>query len=531
MADSIKSMKDKLKANIGKIKNRSKEKASETKNDLAKKYDSGVGKVQSTALADKMADMSDGLTKKNEKELLENKDSTFRKVRKVFINGTVLITPFIIGIPIKMVDDAIQRNVDLKNAEEYDKIFERELLWVDSEIAKRRKEGKEVKDLVKYRESIKNAKAKNDAYIKKIQKDKEKQDESTKATKEALDVRNNFDSLTPFQKFTYIKPDHFESMEAFDNALVESFTDLLYDAATHIQYPKVNPVEETTTVQPEPEKEINTEGRKSAFIATEGFFINSVIGDKALQGSIRTSCTSGGKACFTNGTYDKVNIFTFDYEKKFGKKVTESIIRPINQRLAALVETLNRKISSTGCEMVIEGTTFEPQIILKEESITKHAENAVRKGVHVARDVAPNESPIKKAERATEPLDNAINSIIGKFRDAMKSDTKEKIVGGSEYRFKAVRIIAKCIAYGGLAVLVHPAVAAIAFLGKMAFDKHIDVKERAKIVNDLQTELEVTKEKIKDADSKGDNENKYKLMRIEKSLENEINRIKLHQDK
>ena len=113
----------------------------------------------------------------------------------------------------------------------------------------------------------------------------------------------------------------------------------------------------------------------------------------------------------------------------------------------------------------------------------------------------------------------------------MKSDTKEKIVSGSEYRFKAVRIIAKCIAYGGLAVLVHPAVAAIAFLGNMAFDKHIDVKERAKIVNDLQTELEVTKEKIKDADSKGDNENKYKLMRIEKSLENEINRIKLHQDK
>ena len=148
MADSIKSMKDKLKANIGKIKNRSKEKASETKNDLAKKYDSGVGKVQSTALADKMADMSDGLTKKNEKELLENKDSTFRKVRKVFINGTVLITPFIIGIPIKMVDDAIQRNVDLKNAEEYDKIFERELLWVDSEIAKRRKEGKEVNRFV-----------------------------------------------------------------------------------------------------------------------------------------------------------------------------------------------------------------------------------------------------------------------------------------------------------------------------------------------------------------------------------------------
>lgn len=530
MTNAVNSLKNKLKSQIGKVKHHVSDKAHNAKENAAKKYDSGVGKIQSTTLADKMADMSEGLTKRNEEELLKNKDSTFRKIRSVLVKGTVLITPFIIGIPVKMIDDAIQRNVDLKNAEEYNNVYERELLWTEKEIAKRRKEGKDVKDLVKYRESVKKAKIKTDRYIKQLEADKEKQEKAEKATKEALAVKSNYNSLTAMEKFMFIQPDHFESQDAFDTACMESFMDLMYEAATKHKYPNMKEVSKEAASEPAPEPSIDTESRKTAFIVTEGFLGRSIVNDRALGRSVRSSCTSGGKMLFNNGTYDKVTLFSFDYRKNFGGRVTEATIRPVNERLRNMVNTLNDKLGKTGCSVVMEGTELEPMLILKEESVTKHVENGVRSAVHTARDAVPNESPIKKAERATEPLDNAVNDVIDSFRNAMQHDTKQNIVDG-KYRFKLVRIIAKCIAYNGLYVLVGPAVAAIAFLGKMAYDKHIDTNERNKIVHDLQTEMEITEEKIKDAESKGDNENKYKLMRIRKALDKEIARIKLHNDK
>lgn len=532
MANKLSALKAKLTSNIGKIRHASKEKAREAKEKTARNYDKGVNKIQDTTLIDKVADMSDGLTKKNEKELLENKDSTFRKIRKVFVNGSVIITPFIIGIPIKMIDDAIQRNVDLKNAEEYNRVYDREILWTEKEIAKRRKEGKDVKDLLKYQTSLKESKAKTNKYIEDLKKQQAENEEKEEAAKESALVTGNFYGLTPLQRFMYMQPSDFDNnMEAFDQACMESFKGALYDAAIHVKYEKYVPateqVKETPVIE---EPVVDTDARKTAFIATESLLMDRVLSDKALQKSIFSSCSSGGKSCFNNGSYNKVSMLTFHYKDHFGKHVTESMVKPVNRRLSVLVESINKKIRKTGCSVVMEGSTLEPQIILQEESITKHVENGVRKGVHAVRNAIPNESPVKKAERASEPLDNAVNSVIDTVRKTMKGDTQRKIVDG-KYRFKLTRIIGKCIAYGALGVLVHPAVAAIAFLGKMAFDKHIDHGERKKIVADLEDEKEICEEKIKDAENKGDNENKYKLMRIRKSLDREIVRIRMHEDK
>lgn len=532
MADKLKDLKAKIRQNIGKVKHRTKDSARDAREKAAKNYDSGVDKVQNTIIADKMADMSEGLTKRNEKELLENKDSTFRKIRKVFVNGTVLITPFIIGIPIKMIDDAIQRNVDLKNAEEYNKVYDRELLWVDKEITKRRKEGKDAKDLMKYRENIKQAKIKTNKYIDDLKKKHEEAETATEAAKQSMAVRTNFNGLTALEQFMYMQPEDFDNnMEAFDSACTESFKNALYEAATKIRYDKYEPATESAVTEPDEEPEVDTEARKTAFIATEGFLMNKVVQDKAMSRSIRSSCTSGGKSLFNNGTCDKVTLISFNYSQGFpNRKVTEAMVKPITHRLEQMVASINNKIGATGCSVVIEGSTMEPQVILKEESVTKHVEKAVRSGVHAARNAVPNESPVKSAERASEPLDNAVNSIIDSIRKGLKGDTQRNIVDG-KYRFKLVRIIGKCIVYGGLAVMVHPAVAAIAALGKLAFDKHIEHGERNKILSDLENEKEICEEKIKDAEHKGDNENKYKLMRIKQSLEKEIVRIKMREGK
>ena len=120
-----------------------------------------------------------------------------------------------------------------------------------------------------------------------------------------------------------------------------------------------------------------------------------------------------------------------------------------------------------------------------------------------------------------------VSDLIAKNQN-ISDEKKEEILLG-ENKFKLTRVVTKCIAYGGL-MLIHPALAAIAFLGKLARDHRVDIKERDKIVNEMNHELTLVREKIKDADSKGDNKEKYALMRIVNKLQTEISRIKFRTD-
>ena len=76
----------------------------------------------------------------------------------------------------------------------------------------------------------------------------------------------------------------------------------------------------------------------------------------------------------------------------------------------------------------------------------------------------------------------------------------------------------------------HPLLGAIAtiigVLGASALSKSTEVREKRRILLDLETELKITREKIDDAKSENEKEKKYQLMRIEAQLEKEIFRIK-----
>lgn len=534
-------LKEKLKASRGKVKHY----ASTVKHDAASKvkeagknvktkYDSGVVKTQNTAMADKMADLTGGLTKKSEEELLQDKDGTFRTARKVIINAGVVIAPFIISLPIKMIDEAIQRKVDLKHAKEYDRVYEREILWCDNEIERRRKEGTKVDDLVKYRENLKKARVKNAAYIESIEKAEAKTAKANKATKEALEWPYQSSTMHPALKFHYMKEEYYADEDSYTDDLCKTFFEAMQWAARRTHYPDLvkeeeHPVAETTVKESQQLElpEYVQESRKSAIIMGQSFFLNSIRADKTLTTALENVCTSGGKSLFTTGGVNKINLVDFDYDK-----ISRSSHDSMNRKLKVLTESLNKKIGFTGCEVHIGGNAETPAIVLEGETVRKvvqTAQDVVRKAVNVGRDVVPDESPTKTADRVVEPVDNAINKFLDDVKSALSSDTRDRIKYG-EYRVKLTKIIAKAIAYGAM-YYIHPALAAIAFLGKMAFDKYCDQSERTKIQHDIDTELEITKEKINDAKAKGDNEAKYKLMRIQKALEAEQARIKLHMDK
>lgn len=267
----------------------------------------------------------------------------------------------------------------------------------------------------------------------------------------------------------------------------------------------------------------DTGARKSAYIITVGLLTEALKSDRKLINSFESLI--GGfnhKEYFYDGDVDELNVAAFESENYKG---TSKIFA---NRMRVLMETINDRIAYTGCKAEFKGDESRPVVCI--EGITQTVQDKVRSGVHAVRNALPEENPIKTGERMTEPLDNAVNNIIDNVKSALSSDKRDEINHG-QFRIKLIRVITKCIVYGGTAVLIHPAVAAILFLGKMALDMKIDAKERRKITNDLESELEIVEEKIKDADSKGDNENKYKLMRIRKSLQTEVARIKLHMDK
>ena len=515
-----------LKGSVGKIKHTIKrasdsvsKKFKDGRMKLNAKYEEKVTSTQTNPVVDKLAYMTEGLTERDEKELLENQDSTFRKIRKCVVNGSVILTPFIIGIPIKMIDTAIQNNIDLKNAEKYDKVYEREIIWTQKEIDKRKKEGKDTEDLRKYLDNLKKSRAKTQAHIQKLKESEKESAKKEKAAKEAMQMVTDPNGFNPFVRFTLMKREDYRTDEEFDSALISTFEQLMYGAAQSVDYyEKFGLQKESVEKEPEPVR-IDTGKRKSEYIITNGIMMESISKDKELMKAFEDHAGYGNQISFNNGTADSFQLYGFDYEKIQSKD--------ISLKVKSLVESINGKIAYTGCHLVIGGKDSYPVITL--EGITQTAQDVVRKAVHTARDVLPDENPVRSAERTSEPLDDAVNKIINGVKDALSHDRREEIAKG-EYRFKLVRIIGKCIVYGGL-LYVHPALAAIAFLGKMAYDRHIDRSERTKIVHDLESELEICNEKIKDADSKGDNESKYKLMRIRKSLETETNRIKLHLDK
>ena len=525
-------LKAKMKASVGKIKKFAKEekhdaasKIRSAKANVMDKYDSGVIKTQNSAFADKMADLVGGLTAKNEKELLQDEDGTFRKIRKVMITAGLVVTPFIIGLPIKMVDEAIQRKVDLKNAEKYDKTFEREILWTEKEIKEREKKGEKTDDLKKYLESLKKARAKNTAYIEKVKKDERENDAKTKATKEAIEWPTKSLTMNPMLKFHFMKEAYYPSKEDYEEDLTTTFFEAMQYAANRVKYPtwdelNAKPEEPTVSAESVQFPQELSDKRKSAIIMATSFITNSMMSDKTLSSSLESACTAAGKSVFHNGSVDKITLFSFDYDRKVNT-------RSMNTKLETLMDSLNKRIAFTGCKVVMEGSYEAPKVVM--EGIVQKAEDTVRAVVHKARDVAPNENPLKTAERVTSPVDNAFNKLLDDVKNALRSDTKDAIVHG-QYRVKLLRIIAKCIAVGGL-YYIHPALAAIGILGKLAYDKSVDQAERTKITNDLKTEIEITTEKIEDAKSKGDNESKYKLMRIKKALESEQARIQLHLDK
>ena len=165
------------------------------------------------------------------------------------------------------------------------------------------------------------------------------------------------------------------------------------------------------------------------------------------------------------------------------------------------------------------------------EKVTKALGNASAK----TKGMAKSDSKIGQIKRGAKIIDDrasdAINNKIDQILNFTRDQKREKLITGKN-TIRASKVLKTIIGLlvGAAAIKAKPltgaAITIIGLLGARGLSKATEVREKRRIMLELETELKITREKIEDA--KGDNakEQKYQLMRIEAELEKEIFRIK-----
>lgn len=133
-------------------------------------------------------------------------------------------------------------------------------------------------------------------------------------------------------------------------------------------------------------------------------------------------------------------------------------------------------------------------------------------------------------KKVPEHFDRMLNSTLDTIKNMDNEERRKRIIEGG-FRFKLFKFIRNAILATGAAIMIHPAIAAVGIIGKIVIDKSLDNKVREGLIDELEQELRMTKEKISDASSNGDKKTKYQLMRLQFKLESELDRVRYRLNK
>ena len=136
---------------------------------------------------------------------------------------------------------------------------------------------------------------------------------------------------------------------------------------------------------------------------------------------------------------------------------------------------------------------------------------------------------IKNAAKAAGQLPaNVISDIKDQTKkiDEADDDRRKKYMLEPGFRKKGFRNLKLGLLYGTAARAKLSLVPVIAVCRH--FSKKKDMRIRNELTRELETEIKITEEKINDANSAGDNKEKYQLMRIKSKLEAEKARVKMN---
>lgn len=134
------------------------------------------------------------------------------------------------------------------------------------------------------------------------------------------------------------------------------------------------------------------------------------------------------------------------------------------------------------------------------------------------------------AKRAISPMEKFINNQYTKLKEADKEERRKIILKGGAMP-KVWRWVKRGIKLmiGSAIGTVIPAAAlitGISFIGMIASDKYLDRRERTKLLQELEDEIQICNEKIDDSRGDDNKQKKYELMRIRNNLKRTQDKIK-----
>lgn len=179
------------------------------------------------------------------------------------------------------------------------------------------------------------------------------------------------------------------------------------------------------------------------------------------------------------------------------------------------------------------------------KTVTNKVSNAAKATADTVKDAVTN--PVRTVKRGintaknkvVNPLINAITGTINDFEKANEESKREMIIRGG-FLPRLRRLFYKALVHfklrpllfaaipGGFAALVawFPITLYTAWQLFKEVRGDADDATKAKIIQELELELKMTREKIDDAKASGDKKAKYQLMRVENKIIQEIARIK-----
>ena len=139
--------------------------------------------------------------------------------------------------------------------------------------------------------------------------------------------------------------------------------------------------------------------------------------------------------------------------------------------------------------------------------------------------------PVAAVKHTIDPMEKFVSQQYAKFREYDSNERREIILKGGNPIPKVMRWVKRSIPLIGLAAAgtVVPAaavVSGITFIGFIASDKVLDKRERAKILRELEDEIQVCNEKLEDARGSDNKQDRYALLRIRNSLTRQSDKIR-----
>lgn len=153
--------------------------------------------------------------------------------------------------------------------------------------------------------------------------------------------------------------------------------------------------------------------------------------------------------------------------------------------------------------------------------------NTIEKGAKAARNIKDDVKEIEvSTKKSISPITKSVDNMLEKMKKADENDRREIILKQGLVP-KLIRFIKQGILSAGV-YAVNPALGAITLITLVGTNKALDARVKNKMLYELETELELTNEKIEDSRGDENKQSKYELIKIRKQLEKSITKIRLN---